>query len=362
MLLYIYGILFLLLNLLFYKSKTKVSPFLFFMGVFIVMGFQDAIGTDYIGAKGLYEIIGRGGTGFREDEFGWRILNYMFSSIGLPFSVFICFQAFFNTYILSTFTSQYLKDKGYWFLSFALFYYTFDYMMFHMTGFRQSFAMELCVLCVILVDKEKWHLSLLCLLLARSIHTTAMIMLPVIPIAYLLKYSKWVSKIVSSKILSIALVFLFLATYISKHFFADFLQLFVLGQDMGGYEHYIEELTSDDTVYLIVMYNGILLLLSLYMMNKMEGIYKFLMLMTTISCITSVLFVGSGSLFRLSIYFSIFNIVTIPLIVQFFYKKNKLVGLLLVLFFMAYAIKTSMPYTFGQIGNNHFNDYRFIFQ
>ena len=125
MLLYFYGILFLLIDFFIYKNR-KVSPFMFFFGIFLIMGFQDAIGTDYMGSKEIYEKIGSGGTGYREDEFGWRTINYLFSACGLPFSFFILIQAFVNTYIISALTAIYIKDRAFWLLTFELFSGAFD--------------------------------------------------------------------------------------------------------------------------------------------------------------------------------------------------------------------------------------------
>jgi len=362
MTLYLYGIIFILIDFILIKSKVKVPPFFFFFGAFLIMGFQDAIGGDYIGSKSVYEAVGAGKESYRSDEFIWRALVYFFSKIGAPFWLFIAFQAFINTYIISKFTGKYIPDRRFWVFAFTLFYFTFNYMMFHMTGMRQSFSIEMCLLSVILFDEKKYAPSVACFIIARFIHSAAIMMVPVIIAIYFLEKSKWLLKSVSNLYIAIFLIAVFAFAFTNKSLIVDWLVKTVLMQDMGGFENYIRELNEDTTANLIYVYNFILLCLAVYMMLRMDGIYKIFMLMTAISCITSALFVGSGTLYRVFLYFEIFNVVTIPLIVRYFFKINKAIGIVLIIFFISYAFKTSLPFIQGAQDYHHYDNYRFIFQ
>ena len=365
MTLYIYGVLFVLIDYILYKSRANVPPFFYFFGAFLIMGFQDAAGGDYLASMKVYNSIDVGIGAYRSDEFLWRFLNLTFNRLGIPFWGFILFQSLINTAIISKFASKYIADRRYWILAFAIFYFTFNYMMFHMTGMRQSFALELCLLSVILFDEKKYLHSIMVLLAGRFVHSSAIIMLIVVLFVYLMetKRFKWLLNIVSSKFAAIILIAIFVFVYINKALLSEVIVTKVLQQDMGGFENYIRELS--DTSYssdLIYLYNIILLCLSLFMMTKVVGICKIFMLLTAISSISAVIFVGAGSLFRVFLYFEIFNVVTIPLIIQYFFKINKIMGVLLIIFFIAYAFKTSMPYMVGEQEYHHYNNYHFIFQ
>ena len=74
-----------------------------------------------------------------------------------------------------------------------------------------------------------------------------------------------------------------------------------------------------------------------------------------------MLLFGMGSLPRIAMFYIVFNILTYPKLVEVVsHKYGKTVALVLIVFLVGYAIKTSLPWITGTDGDQ-FGTYRFVF-
>lgn len=367
MLIYLLGILFVLLDIYFYQNKPRIKPFWYFVGAFIIMAFQDGVGVDFPGyERSFYEINSKGENINRSGEYGWFWINYMFGILGpLGFRTMIVFLSYIEVSAMARATAKYLNDRRYWILAFALFYFTFNGMMFHMTGLRQALAMQMFVLSLIYVGDSKLVKSALCIFIASIVHTSAFIGFPILMMAYFFTRKEWVLRFLVNKYTALSLVAIFVILFVNKSLIVEAFKLLIMSQSMeGDVQIQIQVLQSEDYVLLYVIYQFILLCLAAITISKVDGFKRIILFTTCLACIFMMVFdPQSGTLFRVGLYYEIFNVFSIPIIVQHFHKNvNKFAALLLLVFFLGYGLKTSLPYIDGTITAGHYNEYRFILQ
>lgn len=363
MFIFIFGIIFAIIDWFLYKQAPKINAFWYFFGAFLIMGFQDSVSVDYSRYELLfYQMADSGDNMYKANEYGWAYL-YKFFSWG-EFWMVVLFKSIVETIIISKLVNKYIKDRKYWILAFLVYYYTFDFMMFTMTGMRQGLAIQLCVLSFIMMDEKKVCYSLLAIFAANTIHSASLIMLPVLPVVYFLyKYPK-ILNFLANKILLISIPIIFLILNLKRTLIQEILQPIMLQQDFHGLEGYFRQMESVQIVYLLVLYNFVLVCLASYMMSKTHDIVRIIMLFTIISSMSNVIFAQQADLYRAFIYFEIFNVISIPVIVEHFRKKLGLtISMILIIFFLGYSFKTFTPYAFtGGYGFGHYNNYKFIFE
>ncbi len=108
-------------------------------------------------------------------DVGWVALCLICKPIGF-FGMVIVLSVLQN-YIYYSFIKQYV-NKNYWVLAVFLYLFTIDLYPMNMSMMRQGLAVALFVWALPLVLKHKWIPAILLLLLAASVHTTAIILFP----------------------------------------------------------------------------------------------------------------------------------------------------------------------------------------
>lgn len=108
-----------------------------------------------------------------EDGYLW--LNWLLSRVVKWPQFIVFFQAAFCIGVTLRFIYKYSEDvllSVFGFMSFGL-------MQFYLTGFRQSFAIAICLIALELALKKKFIAYIIVLLVAVSMHQTAIVFLPV---------------------------------------------------------------------------------------------------------------------------------------------------------------------------------------
>lgn len=121
-----------------------------------------------------------------EFEVGYAVLNKALSIV-FPFTqAIILFEAAFCVFCVCYFIYK-NTDKVFW----AFFFYvTLGSMGFMLTGFRQAIAMSICLLSVEFIKKKKLIWFIIFLALAITIHSSALVFLPL----YFVVQSKFIQK------------------------------------------------------------------------------------------------------------------------------------------------------------------------
>lgn len=164
-------------------SKRKQKEYLIVSGAVIalVMGMRYpyyAIVTDLESYVRFYELVGRTPWDRVFDvsrfEYGYVVMNKLLVSV-VPWSQsIVLFEAAFVVFCMAHFI---YRNSEHAFLG-MLYYVTLGTMAFHLTGFRQSFAMSICLLSIECIKSRQFMKFVLIVVLAATFHKSAIAFIP----------------------------------------------------------------------------------------------------------------------------------------------------------------------------------------
>mgnify|MGYP002621670292 CR=1 FL=1 len=267
-------------------------------------------------------------------ESGYKLIQYFALKSGCGIRGIIILEAFVFLLPILCFIYKYAENP---FLS--LFYFiALDYYFFSMSGIRQSMAIGICLIAFEMSQNKKalWFIALV--LVATSIHSTAIVFLPVYFLGRLSIKKKYIY--ISIAIGTIVFILrkpisIFIRQY-SRHYYAD--------MDTGG-----------SGMYLYLLLAALMLLLSSdEHWNEKVG-QNAIAYMVIIAVILYPVLQFNPSLFRLHYYYSIASIVYIPNgLKKIPDTRIRLVGslfffLVAAYYFWAYTSRNMavIPYSFG---------------
>lgn len=114
-------------------------------------------------------------------EKGFLLLMKLFSKAGIPFQAFCA--AIYG--LLCTAYCRFLRQYSENVTLSVLILICYQFLVFHVSGLRQTLAMAVCIWAFLALDKGAWLRSLCLTALAVSFHTSALIFFAVYPIAAL---------------------------------------------------------------------------------------------------------------------------------------------------------------------------------
>ena len=373
---YIVGIVLIVLSVVLQKNK-KLSPYWGFILVFLIMGFQEGIEGDFMGYKTTFNSIGVASASSvvgEAYEWGWYYLMLIFSIF--PFWFFVMSLAGFQSFVLVKYAQTYERHE-YQYLAPILFFFTFNMMLMQMKAMGQGAAIEMTMLAFLLVDKTKkpWWPAIIAFF-AFTIHNSAVVMWPFLLLYYAVKKkgnSNSVLKIFDVRLLPYIMTGIYIFLFVIKQsFLGQYLTPLAFGMMEGSglhYAGYLDEMNTaeglttflDDstTSPLIVAYDGVIVFLVSWLYRFANPHMRVLILMSIIAAIGDMMFFGLGSLYRIFMYFTVFNIIVYPALVkQIKVKYGGLAALALIVLLVAYAMKTSIPWMLeteaGRFGTYHF--------
>ncbi len=374
------GIILIVLSFLFRNNKS-ISPCWGFLLVFLIMGFQEGVEGDFMTYKEKFGLLARMG---REEategafEFGWLILRRIFG--WGPFWLFVFCISLFQSIVLCKLTKKYC-DNRYQYLAAILFFFTFQMMLWQMKALRQGLAIEIMALAFLLIDEKKsfWP-PLLCGFIAFTIHNSSLIIDPFLLVYYFKKnnkedvQSRSKNRLLNSRLFPVYTTAFYFFIYAIKISFLQeyltplaFLMMDNTGSHMAGY---LDESNTKEGLFslmdleegtspLLVAYDAIIVFVVSWYYQIASSKMRVFALISIIAAFGDMLFYGLGSLPRLFMYYTVFNIIVYPSVCQQINNKyGNMVAFVFVVLLIAYAWKTSVPWMLatedGRFGTYHF--------
>ena len=253
---------------------------------------------------------------YEERSPGFDILIKAFQLVSKDFIAFLFFTSLIIVVPISMFIYRYSKNI----ISIALSYVILEFFFegFFETGIRQSIALGMTLCCYPLLLKGRIKMYVLLIFIISSIHTTVLIVLPIIVSKYVKNIKK--SKLLLAMLLLIPVLFVYLKTITE-----------ILGRG-SIYERYLinSENNLGTPVYSFFVVVVTLLFIIIFKKIAMqEKDYKVITIAIISSLILMPLSWVDSNLLRLSFYYSVFYVVVIPMIfnllsIKFRFSYNKI--------------------------------------
>lgn len=277
-------------------------------------------------------------------EPGWIILNKLFSPLGWQsFIFFLTIILIYTPYWLIT---KFCKREYYWIL-FALFVFNADMLITCTSMIRQSLAMSIC--CFVLPDimDKKYIKSVLVILLATTMHTSAWMVLILLVLPFL--------ENVNRKFIVIGVILLMVLLFVVGNVMEGLLTFITSTEDFERYDYYLEDAGSGG--------NGLGLVLNIiiwvWMLKQCKSrTMMFFCLCIGLTILTSPLGYLIASAGRVQMYFYLFGLPAWQLMLE---NKNDNIGK--ILFGVYFVIRISGYFGFFEspIYHDDFAVYHTIF-
>lgn len=139
-------------------------------------------------------------------EFGYKYLNYFFSSNGFPYTVFLLF---INAVALIN-IGRFIKFNSYYLILPLLVFYSDFFFYYNFSGIRQAIALSFTALSLYYVFENKKSVALILILIASLFHITALIFIlaffvPKIKMSFA-KYMKFIIVVLSCVLIGSLLI------------------------------------------------------------------------------------------------------------------------------------------------------------
>lgn len=350
---------------LMYLNRKKVSPFGFFLIVFIVMAFQSNVPGDFYAYANYFAEYNLAKFNINKIEVGWYCLNRIFGF--LNFSFFYFFVALIEIWTLSIFTKKYVP-RVFWLLPAILFFFDMNMMFFQMKGLRQALAIELGVLAIFAVGRgrsiKNVIFSLALSLLAFSMHQTALLVVTYVVVYVIISKLKILNSEIKlgSNLIPITAVGFFYFIYVSKTLLVDKWQPILLQLNLGGMEGYFGEMGTKEYHILIDLIKGYFVFYVAYNLKYSYGMQRYITLLCLLGLYMDMFLFGMGNLFRASLYLTIFSLFVYPN-VAFSLKQNhrKVESIVFMILSIAYAYRTFVTVSMRGMSDG-LDNYKFIFE
>ncbi len=367
------GVLLIILSIVFRKSKT-ISPYWGFLIVFLIMGFQEGVEGDFMGYKQEWQIFSTNSNAeirTAETDMLWQAIYHYLAPV-MPFWLFIILMSGFECWVLWIVCKKY-GSREYGWIGPILFFFTFYMMLIEMKALRQGLAAEMCMFAYFLADKKKrgWLWSIIIAVSATFIHTSAVVAVPFVVLQIIMvKRERERMDIEKSGRHTLTLPLILVAVYLVVYYLkatslGGWLTSMALIFDSNSLASYLEgeqKYLNNEVSPLIIMYDAVMVFLCTWFMQRTSRRYQILSIAAIIGCFLDMLLFGLGSLPRIATYYLIYDVLVYPKLTEMVsHKYGKPVALVLTVFLIGYAIKTSLPMIVGTDGPFAFASYHFVF-
>lgn len=254
-------------------------------------------------------------------DMGWALIQRLFPG-KYGFFVFVGIISIIQNYIYYILIRDYVTQRDRW-KAMAIYLFTTSYYVQNFSAIRQGFAVALCIGALLLAIKNKLLLAIAVIMLAISIHSSALVFLPVIFLVKLhLNHGR-----IYAVFFSVAAAVLYLNTTLIGDVYTWLIGLFPLLDK--NYGHYVEKMAATEApLGFGFLLNSIMYIIIVYFIyTKFEDFAKeqkiFLLLTIVPFLLIPFSLHISGIISRLDAYFAVFRIVAIPLVYSKI--KNKVV-------------------------------------
>lgn len=239
---------------------------------------------------------------------GWVLLEYFFKPIGGFFSMVFCLSIYQN-FVVYRIIKKYVERK-WWVFSVFIYLFTPTLYLLSFSMLRQSFVVYTFLAVLPLIINKKWYIVLPILYLCSLVHGSAIVLLPFAFFGFI--------PIQNSKVISIFVALLLLLLWFSKDFLNSIFMSLVSTSNFEESADYYANSIEITATYGLGFFLGLIpLFLSLYYLFKNEGGDKYKRLIVLFA-ITGFIITPFAQIIpivnRLSFYFSIYQIVALPLV------------------------------------------------
>lgn len=170
-----YVICIILEKTVFKKVNSKVWTLFLILPLFCITAFKSIdVGSDTYPYKRMYDIFSQQALLSKDTlgiEIGYVFINRLLGLLNLSFFKIQIIYSIFVYYALTKFISKYSKN-----IAFSIYFYViFRFLFFTMSGMRQTIAISILLLSVSLIEKRQFLKFITCVILATSIHSTAIV-------------------------------------------------------------------------------------------------------------------------------------------------------------------------------------------
>lgn len=213
-----------------------------------------------------------------------------------------------------------------------LFVASTDYIQWSYNGIRQFIAVSICFACIDLIIEKKYTRTIVIILLASTIHASALLMIPMI---FIVQGKPW-----NARTLLFVLAIIIAVAFVDQ--FTDILTEFMENTQYSGE---IDQFVADDGAHVLrVFVYGMPTILSLLFRRRLakysNPLIDICINMSTISMAFYVLAVFTSGIFigRIPIYFSLYNYILLPWIINRVFTKQsaQLIYGIMVGFYLVY--------------------------
>ena len=271
-----------------------------------------------------------------EKEPGWAFINWILPK-PYGFFILVALVSIIENYVFFKLIKLHIPTKLLWAAT-GLYVGITSFYLLNFSMLRQGVAIAIVVYSAICLDKRKWIQSVILVTIASTIHLSALVFVPFMLLFILpLKNGK---PIVISVI--VATIMLFLVQGLAGDLFASFAET---DWSLAQYSLYQERIAADNaSVGLGFLFNSVKYVVFFYFLlfkfdDFSHGEKVFLVLSCIPFCLVPFQLEVSGLVGRIGIYFSSFQIITIPITysrIKSPFYKTAVIFLLLVMTFNAY--------------------------
>ncbi len=304
-----------------FKKKNEIFMILCFIVLFSISALRaSTVGTDTQSYINIFQRI-INNYDSTHAEFGYIIFNEMTSIFSANSQAIIISTSLFVNFGVCLFI--YKNSKKMW-LSVIL-YITLYYYFFSFNYVRQYMAIVIVLNSLVLLKQNKYLWFIFLVGVASTIHTTALI-----GFAYAFFYYFSNNKKIILYIIFASLFMMLFSTEILD-LFTIFFPRYNIYTDM-----YLER---DGGIMIVLLYCSVFIAMFLFQPKQNDKSYNFLLSISAMSAVLSILGYGNFIFIRPALYFNIFTIVIIPnLIYRFIKNERPILSLIFVAFSTIYML------------------------
>lgn len=294
------------------KGRVKNGFELGFLIVTVIEAIHYNFGNDYMNYFSDYHEI-EGSTIYWNELFnplyykepGWVVLNYLASFCG-GFFTLVAVLSIIQNYIYYSFIKENLPKKLWYFGFFIYVFSAFDLYLINMSMLRQGFTIALFVYCYQYIKEKKVIIPLIIILVAYTIHSSAILLLPFVFWGYL--------PLSKSRLYAYGVFVLFVVLMASKDILNDLLSSFQIISVLNDYtDIYVGDSAEFGIGFIIRLVPFFVYTITLC--NKDIDDEKF-KLIVSLACLGFLIepFSSIGQLFvRMGYYFAAYSVVALPM-------------------------------------------------
>ncbi len=237
-----------------------------------------------------------------KSEFGWVFITQLCAPIGFYGMRAVLFA--YENLVIYLLVKRIVPKEYYWF---AVFIYTVNpnFMILGSSMMRQWLAMCLVVHGFLFLEKKKWVIYIILVLIAFSMHRSALICLPFVFLP------RWMEKYKSTAALT--LIPFFLIYYMASDYVVEYVVEMLKSDDM--YQNYTSAEYSLGVGFLSVV-QFIIIIFMFINIQKIEKVKRMYVAVLLAFGLILPLYYYSGMAARLGYYFTVFTIGAYPLFVS----------------------------------------------